>query len=489
METTNRWLLLLLALAVMACGQQKQEAAPPQLPKKPNVVYIIADDLGYGDLGCYGQEIIKTPQLDQFAMEGMKFTAHYSGSTVCAPSRASLMTGLHTGHAPVRGNKEVKPEGQAPIADATYTLAELMQQQGYVTGAFGKWGLGSPGSEGDPNNQGFTEFYGYNCQRYAHRYYPEHLWHNQTKIELENDGTRQIEYAQDMIHEEALKFIEANHDTSFFLFMPIVLPHAELVVPDDELLALYKGKFEETPHQGVDYGPDFTVAGYASQEIPRATFAAMVARVDRYVGEVVEKLQSLGLDSNTVVMFTSDNGPHLEGGADPDFFNSNGPFQGYKRDLNEGGIRVPMLVRWPGKVAANSQTDHPSAFWDVMPTLAAIADTEVDKPIDGISFLPTLLGEGEQPKHEYLYWEFHEQGGKQAVRMGKWKGIKLNVKKDPNGPIALYDLEKDPAEQQDISDEHLDVIAEMEKIMKEAHLPNPQFPFFPSEQQPSEAQM
>ena len=361
--------ILLGLLTLASCGGQQQEA-----PRDPNIIYIIADDLGYADLSVYGQKQFETPHLDKLAAQGMRFTQHYAGSTVCAPSRAVLMTGLHTGHAPVRGNKEIQPEGQQPIASQVYTMAEMLQQAGYVTGAYGKWGLGSPGSEGDPNMQGFDEFYGYNCQRYAHRYYPEHLWSNQKKIDLENDGVKQVEYAPDLIQEETLKFLENYQDSSFFLFMPVVIPHAELVVPDDTLMANFKGKYEETPWlNGKNYGDNFDIAGYASQENPRAAFAAMVTRLDNYVGEVMAKLDELGIADNTIIMFTSDNGPHLEGGADPDFFDSNGVFRGHKRDLYEGGIRVPMIVRWPEKVPAGTTSDHISAFWDVMPTVAEVA--------------------------------------------------------------------------------------------------------------------
>jgi arylsulfatase A-like enzyme len=469
-------LAAIMLIILAACKTEKQDTAKDQASeKKPNIIYILADDLGYGDLSSYGQKKFKTPNIDRLAAEGIRFTRHYSGSTVCAPSRSSLMTGLHTGHTPVRGNKEIQPEGQYPLADSVFTVAKMMQEAGYVTGAFGKWGLGAPGSSGDPNNQGFQEFYGYNCQRYAHRYYPEHLWHNQQKIDLQNNGIDTIEYAQDMIHEKAIEFLTKNKDNTFFMFMPYVIPHAELIVPDDEILASFEGKYPEAPYQGNDYGADFSVPGYTSQEQPHAVFAAMVTRLDRYVGDVLNKLEDLGIDENTIVMFTSDNGPHLEGGADPDFFDSNGVYKGYKRDLYEGGIRVPFLVRWPAKVQGGGTTNHASAFWDILPTFAELAQTETPAN-DGISFVNALTGQ-QQKAHDYLYWEFHEQGGKQAVSMGKWKGIRLDVLEDKNGPIELYDLENDPGEENNVANDHPEIVADINRIMKEARVENPVFTF------------
>ena len=448
-------------------------------PRRPNIVYIIADDLGYGDLGCYGQKDIRTPNLDRMAREGMLFTQHYSGATVCAPSRSSLMTGLHTGHTPVRGNKEYQPEGQHPLPADTVTVAEVLKKSGYTTGAFGKWGLGYPGSEGDPNNQGFDEFYGYNCQRYAHNYYPYFLRHNDKKVMLPgNEGKKTEQYGPDLIQEQTLKFIEANRDKPFFLFVPHVIPHAELLVPDDDIVKSYRGKFPEKPYKGTDDGPNYKIGGYGSVETPRANFAAMVTRLDRHVGEILNKLRELGLDKNTLVIFTSDNGPHGEGGAKPAYFNSSGGLRGMKRDLYEGGIRVPMIARWPGQIEAGSRSEHISAFWDVMPTLAELAGAEAPADIDGISFVPTLSGKAaRQKKHEYLYWEFHEQGGRQAVRRGKWKAVRLQVKRDPNGPLELYDLEADPQEKSNIGSQHPDIVAKMERIMIEAHTDSDVFLF------------
>jgi arylsulfatase A len=436
----------------------------------PNIIYILADDLGYGDLGCYGQNDIRTPNLNRMAKEGMRFTQHYSGSTVCAPSRSCLMTGLHTGHTPIRGNKEYYPEGQHPLPAEAVTLPEILKESGYVTGAFGKWGLGYPGSEGEPNNQGFDEFYGYNCQRIAHNYYPYFLRHNDKKVMLPgNEGKKTRQYAPDIIQNQTLKFIEANKDRPFFLFVPHIIPHAELLVPDDEIVKSYRGRFPEKPYKGVDDGPNYKMGGYGSVETPRANFAAMITRLDNHVGGILDKLRELRLDRKTLVFFTSDNGPHSEGGANPAYFNSNGGLRGQKRDLYEGGIRVPLIAWWPGKIKAGSRSEHVSAFWDVMPTLAELVGANVPDDIDGISFLPTLLGKRhKQKKHEYLYWEFHEYGGKQAVRKGKWKAIRLQVRKNPNGPLELYDLEADPREEKNVASHNPAAVREAEQIMRRA---------------------
>jgi arylsulfatase A-like enzyme len=446
---------------------------------KPNIVYILADDLGYGDLGCYGQKDIRTPNLDQMAKEGMLFTQHYAGSTVCAPSRSCLMTGLHTGHTPIRGNREHKPEGQYPLPKEAATIAEVLHKAGYVTGAFGKWGLGYPGSEGDPNNQGFDEFFGYNCQRLAHNYYPYFLRYNAKKVMLPgNNGSQTEHYGPDVIQRQALEFIETNRNRRFFLYVPSTIPHAELLVPDDEIVRSYRGKFEEKPYKGVDDGPNYKLGGYGSTQTPRANFAAMVTRLDKHVGEILKKLRQLGIEKNTVVFFSSDNGPHSEGGEDPSYFNSSGGIRGQKRDLYEGGIRVPMIAYWPGRIKADSTSKHVSAFWDVFATLAEIAGAEADVQTDGISFVPALRGrDGEQQAHEYLYWEFHEQGGKQAVRKGKWKAVRLGVQKDPSAPVELYDLEADPQESKDIASEHADIVAEMMEIMRTARTDSPVFTF------------
>ncbi len=466
-----------LLLFSSGCGSGVSNDTQTESP--PNIIYILADDLGYGDLGCYGQEKFATPHLDQLAMDGIRFTRHYSGSTVCAPSRSVLMTGLHTGHTPIRGNQEVKPEGQWPMADSVHTLAELLKDAGYVTGAFGKWGLGFPGSEGDPVNQGFDQFFGYNCQRFAHRYYPEYLWENSEKVMLPgNDWSTTKTYAPDVIQEKTLEFIRSHRDTSFFAFVPIVIPHAELIVPEDEIYQEYKGRYPEEPYEGrpgADYGPDMVIGMYCSQEEPHATFAAMVHRIDLYVGEIVQELEELGIAENTLIMFTSDNGPHQEGGADPDFFHSSGGLRGVKRDLYEGGVRVPMIAAWPGTIAKGKITHHVSAFWDVLPTLSEVAGFEVDQS-DGISFLPALLGE-KQPTHEFLYWEFHERGGKQAILSDPWKAVRLGVGQNPNGPLELYNLQEDPIEANNVADKHPELVEKFSRMMEKERIPSSKFNF------------
>jgi arylsulfatase A-like enzyme len=479
-------LILYFSIIPFIFSCESPELAIEENPK-PNIIFILADDLGYRDLGFLGQQYIETPAIDRLAENGMFFTNFYSGATVCAPSRSAFMTGLHTGHTPIRGNTEVQPEGQRPMPDSVMTVSELMQKAGYVTGAFGKWGLGFPGSEGDPVNQGFDQFFGYNCQRYAHRYYPDYLWNNFEKVDLPgNDWTTRGDFAPDVIQERTLEFIEKNQDKPFFLFMPIVMPHAELAAPDDEILAKYKTKFpNETAYvaksKGADYGPEMAIPAYQSQPYPHATFAAMVARIDRYVAEVIKKLDELGLSENTLIIFASDNGAHQEGGADPDFFDSNGVFRGHKRDLYEGGIRTPMIAYWPGKIKAGSESDQTFAFWDLLPTFAELAGIKPEKETDGISFLPTLLGNGEQKLHDYLYWEFHEQGGKQAIRQGNWKGIKLQVFGADEPILELYDLSKDPSESTNLASQNPEKMQELAQLMDEARTSNSQFPLYPAE--------
>ncbi len=443
---------------------------------KTNLVLIVADDLGYGDLGCYGQKRFSTPHLDRMAREGMRFTQHYSGCTVCAPSRSALMTGQHTGHTYIRGNKEKNPEGQEPLPENTVTLPGLLRKAGYRTGAFGKWGLGPPGSGGDPNRQGFDEFFGYNCQRLAHNYYPWHLWHNQEKVVLEeNREDRRGVYAPDLIHRKALAFLQENATRPFFLFLPVIVPHAELFAPET-YLARFRGKYNpEKSFRGTDSGPAFKTGGYGSQPEAHAAFAAMVAWLDEKVGEILVRLKELGLEENTLVLFSSDNGPHLEGGADPDYFDSNGPLRGYKRDLYEGGIRVPMLARWPGRIRPGSVSEHACAFWDWLPTICEAAGAAIPRDIDGISFLPELQGR-KQRAHPYLYWEFHEgPSSQQAVTMGRWKG----VRKSSRQPLELYDLDADIGETTDIAGRHAGVVETMQRLMKEARTESALWPFKP----------
>ena len=338
-----------------------------------------------------------------------------------------------------------------------------------MTGAFGKWGLGFPGSEGDPNNQGFDEFYGYNCQRIGHNYYPYHMWRNQTKEMLKgNEFNATDTYGPEIIHNEALSFIEKNKDTTFFMFYPSIIPHAELVAPEP-YMQKFRDKFApEKIYKGIDEGPGYKNGGYGSQAEPHAAFAAMVSILDEQVGEIRSKLEELGIADNTLIIFTSDNGPHKEGGADPDFFNSNASLKGYKRDLHEGGIRVPMIAWWPQKIEPNSVSDHVSAFWDFLPTVCEITKINLPDNIDGISFLPELLG-AEQEDHEHLYWEFFEQGGKQAVRWGDWKGIRLNMSNDPEAAIELYNLTDDVGEQNNVANENPEIVEKMQSIMQEEH--------------------
>lgn len=470
------FLVSLLATSFFCYHSQAQTPKPA----RPNIVFILADDLGYGDIGFNGQKLIKTPNIDRLAREGMIFSQFYAGTSVCAPSRSSLLTGQHTGHTYIRGNKSVEPEGQQPIADSVVTLAEVLKKSGYVTAAFGKWGLGPVGSEGDPNKQGFDRFYGYNCQSLAHRYYPEHLWDNSKKITL--DGNKGLinnkEYAPDLIQKKALSFVDTQDGKQpFFLFLPYILPHAELMVPDDSLFRYYKGKFEEKPYKGADYGSGATGGGYASQEYPHATFAAMVARLDLYVGQVMNKLKEKGLDKNTLVIFTSDNGPHIEGGADPKFFNSSAGFRGVKRDLYEGGIREPFAARWPAGIKPGSKSDYIGAFWDILPTFAELANASSPRNIDGISFTDALKGKPTQKKHDYLYWEFHEQGGRQAVRQGNWKAVRLKAAGNPDALVELYDLSKDPQEKTNLTPQFPDKAKELGQIMNRAHVSSAIFPF------------
>ena len=437
----------------------------------------MADDLGYGDLSLTGQKKFATPNIDKLAHDGMLFTQHYAGSTVCAPSRSTLMTGQHTGHTFIRGNKEVRPEGQFPMKASIVTLPELLKQAGYVTGAFGKWGLGFPSSEGDPNNQGFDEFYGYNCQRLGHNYYPYHLWNNQTKEILKGNSDRNTQvYAPEIIHQKAISFLEKNKDTTFFMYYPSIIPHAELSAPD-KLVSKYRGKLlPEKSYVGIDEGEKYKDGGYGSQNETHATFAAMIHLLDVQVGEIRKKIEELGISENTIIIFTSDNGPHLEGGADPEYFNSNGKLKGYKRDLYEGGIRVPMLAYWPNKIKANTVTNHISAFWDFLPTVCDIVNIKTPNNIDGISFLPELLGK-KQETHPYLYWEFLENSGKQAVRIGDWKGIRLQIKNNFSSPIELYNLASDIGETKNVAKEHPEIVKRIAEIMQKEHAYSEEFSF------------
>jgi len=446
--------------------------------ERPNIIYILADDLGYGDLSSYGQQKFDTPHIDKLASEGLVFTQHYSGSTVCAPSRSCLMTGLHTGNTPIRGNREVKPEGQLPIPEEIPTLPKLLRDAGYATGAFGKWGLGFPGSEGDPMHH-FDVFYGFNCQRIGHHYYPYHIWDNDQKVILKgNAGKKKGEYAPSLIHDQVLAFIEHNKDRPFFCYVPTIIPHAELVAPE-KYMDMYRGTLPAgKPFKGLDDGPKYRLGRYESQPEPRVAFAAMIKLLDDQVGEIVAKINELGLSENTLIIFSSDNGPHKEGGADPDFFNSAGGLRGYKRDLYEGGIRVPMIAHWPGTVAPARRSEHISAFWDVLPTALDLAGIEAPAKIDGISFKPTLMGELEkQEEHDYLYWEYHKAGGRLAIRKGVWKAVQYRSAANAKAPIKLYDLSSDPAERNDLSAQYPEVVEEMRELFEKSHTQSEYFNF------------
>lgn len=443
--------------------------------QKPNVIFILADDMGYGDLGCYGQTLIETPNIDKLASAGMRFTQFYAGTSVCAPSRASLMTGLHTGHTPIRGNKEIKPEGQQPLPDSIFTMPEMFKAAGYKTGAFGKWGLGFPGSVGDPVNQGVDQFFGYNCQRESHNFFPGHLWNNLQRVMLKNTIGSQVEYAPELIQKQALTFMEQNKSAPFFMYMAYTLPHAGLQLPDgDQTFEYYKKKFAEQPR---NIKSTWNGQGYQPQAYPHAAYAAMVTKLDTYVGDLLSKLKELGLEKNTLIIFTSDNGPHREGGNEPEFFNSNAGFKGIKRQLTEGGIREPVIASWPGKIKAGQTAGYVGAFWDFFPTFAELAGQSLPFGTDGISLVPLLLNKGKQKQHDFLYWEFHEDGGRQAVRMGDWKGIKEGVMKDAESPIALYNLAKDPKESNNLSVQYPEVVKKIQEIMRREHVEELNFPF------------
>lgn len=457
--------LIFKTLFILGCALFSLSAADSEA-SRPNFVYILLDDAGYGDLSCYGQEKFSTPNIDRLAAEGMKFTQHYSGSTVCAPTRCSLMSGLHTGHTFIRGNREVKPEGQWPIPADLVTIPKVLRKAGYTTGMFGKWGLGAPGSEGDPMQQGWDRFYGYNCQREAHTYYPTHLWSNDQKVAM--DGKT---YSHDLILEEAKKFIRDNQDRSFFAYLPITIPHAAMHAPEEEMKP-WREKF-----------PQFedVVGRYSGPQVrnPVAGFAAMMTRMDRGVGEIMTLIQELGLDENTIVMLSSDNGPHQEGGHRPQFFKSAGPLRGIKRDLYEGGIRAPMIARWPGKIEAGVTTEHISAHWDVFPTLCELAGIAAPCDLDGISFAPTLTGRcSEQQQHEYLYWEFHAYGKRQAIRKGPWKAVRLNVAKNPDAPIELYHLPSDIHEDTNLAQQKPDIVEAIRPLFQSARVESEVFTLF-----------
>ena len=476
---------IVLTVCLIVPGLLQPIARAAAAERLPNIIYLMADDLGYGELGCYGQKWIKTPNIDRIAHEGILFRQHYCGNAVCATSRCCLMTGKHTGHAYIRSNGAVKSRpydpdhglfrGNIPIPDSEITVAEVLKQKQYATAAIGKWGLGYEGSTGDPNRQGFDLFYGYLDQRHAHNHYPRFLWRNGKKEILPgNDRTFTGKtYSEDRFREVALEFIRKNKNRPFFLYVPFIIPHLSIQVPEKSL-AQYKGKIPETPYRHH---------GYLKPPYPHAGYAAMISHMDRDIGRIMALVKDLGLDDNTLIIFTSDNGPTYDrlGGSDSEFFHSAGPLRGFKGSLYEGGIRIPMVARWPGKIRPGSVTDLISAFWDVMPTLAEITGTKAPAGIDGISFAPTLFGQPKKQKlHEFLYWEFPSYRGQQALRMGDWKADRQNMLRRNNKhplKIELYNLKTDIGEQHDVAADHPEIVARMRTILKQQHTPSKVFPF------------
>ena len=443
--------------------------------ERPNIIYILADDLGWGDLGCYGQKTLKTPNLDRMAKEGMRFTRHYAGSTVCAPSRCVLMTGLHTGHARIRGN------GRGQLQSTDTTFATLLQKSGYQTGCFGKWGIGNPPPLDDPKIHGFDEFFGYINMYHAHNYYPEFLVKNGRKVKLRNvlfddwktkrtgpqyegAGVARItkDYAPKLIADQLIDYIQkasVNKSKPFFAYYALNIPHANNEAGSEKRIG-FDGM--RVPNWG----------SHANLDIPdqEKGFARMIDFIDKDVGRILSVIKKLGIDEDTIVMFSSDNGPHQEGGHKMEFFNSNGPLRGMKRDLYEGGIRVPFIVRWPGQVPAKKTSHHISGFQDIFPTLLELGQVQNKHEVDGISMLPTLLDKKGQKQHDYLYWEFTERSGTTAILKGNWKGIRRNTKKNPNGPIEIYNLNKDLGETRNIATEKKSLIEEFKSALIQKHV-------------------
>ncbi len=471
--------------------------SPAFAQEKPNIILIMADDLGLHELGSYGQEKIKTPNLDQLAERGMRFTRAYAGSTVCAPSRAVLMTGKHTGHAAIRGNREVggwgpeEPEGQWPLPDEERTLAEILQARGYKTGAFGKWGLGGPGSEGHPNNQGFDHFYGYLCQRVAHNYYPTHLWRNhdvdvlhgndyfrahqriQEPLASEADYAQYAgaDYAPEQVVFEAESFIDAHAEKSpeqpLFIYYPSVIPHVALQAPQ-EFIDMYPREWDPDHYLGN--------RGYLPTPRPRATYAAMITFFDHAVGRIIDRLEAHGMLENTIVIVTSDNGTTFNGGVDREFFNSLGNLRGHKTNLHEGGIRAPLIIAYPQLVRAGSISDVLCASQDILPTLCELIGTRAPDDIDGLSLLPTLSSNTSQQTHDNLYFEFPEGNQQQAIIFNNgMKAIRKNLRKG-NTTLELYDLNTDPSESNDLAADNPELIAEIESLLRESRTPNSTYP-------------
>lgn len=461
-----RWAITLVGLLVAVSPLHADEPLP-------NIIFILADDLGTYELGCYGQKKIKTPNIDRLAEQGMKFTRFYAGNNVCAPSRCCLLTGKHPGHATIRDNKEHQPEGQEPIRADEVTLGSIMKQKSYATGAIGKWGLGMFNTPGDPLRHGFDIFYGYNCQRHAHYYYPKYLYRNAERIELPgNDLKTGKTYSHDLLETESLQFIRQHREQPFFLYLPYTIPHVSVQVPEDDLKE-YLGKLGDDPaYDGKK--------GYVPHPAPHAGYAAMVSRLDRTVGKITTLLDELHLTENTLVIFTSDNGPtHNVGGADSAFFESAGKLRGLKGSMYEGGLRVPFIASWKGKITPGSVCESRWAFWDVLPTLGEIARAKIPDNIDGISFLATLQRHPLAKQHEYLYWESGGYGGQQAIIAGPWKAMRTNLKQQVDQPklkTQLFNIDEDESETRDVASQHPRQLAVLENIMKHAHTPSMVFP-------------
>jgi len=491
------FILSFLAITALSCNKLVEKDN-----SRPNIIYFLADDLGYGEVGVYGQQKIETPNIDLLAQNGMLFTQHYTGAPVCAPARYMLLTGKHAGHSYIRGNDEWSErgdvwnykkvytdptlEGQRPIPSSTITLGSVLQDAGYKTSVFGKWGLGAPNTEGIPNLQGFDYFYGYNCQRQAHNLCPSHLWENTDKVLLDNDLVsphtkldsladpykessyqkyNQKMYAPAVIHQKALEYIKENKEHPFFMYYASPLPHVPLQAPKKYTDKYRKIFGEEEPYLGDK--------GYFPARHPKATYAAMITYMDHQLGELIASLKEEGIYENTLIIFSSDNGPTYTGGVDFNFFESSKPFtNGYGRTkgfMYEGGIRIPMIARWPNKIKSGTTNKHISAFYDVLPTVCDIVGVDAPKDIDGISFKQALLGKEQKP-HDYLYWEFPSYNGQQAVRMGKWKGIRKDIFKG-NLTLELYNLDVDIEEQNNISEQHPDIVKKIEEIMLKEHQP------------------
>lgn len=481
----------LVSLFLLICG------AVVQADRLPNIVFILCDDLGYGDIGANGQKKIKTPNIDRIAREGMNLTAHYSGSNVCAPSRCVLMSGKHPGYAYIRDNRGGLDgaEGQEPVPQGELTLPLTLKSLGYRIGGFGKWGLGPVGSSGDPLKQGFDRFFGYNCQAVAHNFYPTHLWSDSTRIELGNPKFAANQklppnadplspasyapyvgkvYAPDLIAEEARKFLKENKDQPFFLYFATTVPHLALQVPEDSLNE-YQGVFEDSPYIGD--------RSYLPHRTPRAAYAAMITRLDKEIGTLLDLLKANNLEKDTIVIFTSDNGPLFNrlGGTDADFFGSAAKFRGRKGSFYEGGFRVPCLVRWKGRIKPKTSSDFVSGFEDWLPTLTELLGKKVEASGGGISIASTLLGKPQAPRR-FLYRESPGYGGQQSVRVGKWKGIRTNLNPRANarnqtsGELELYDLEKDPSESTNVANSNPEVVAKLETILKQERQKSALFP-------------